>query len=294
MRDRLHGVRTDYQGFWELIDLYHRIEVECFTEDRSLELDVSGARIDANMCAPLGAVLAATGMQEVRLTGMQPALQAILEKNGFLHSLGGAQRRDTYGTTIQYHHFDRTDTEAFKSYLAAHFVGKGMPAMSDGLRRKFRESIAEIFDNAVEHSETEQGIFACGQYFPKQRRLDFTMADLGIGMPENIRRRTGQDFGLQRENAIAWAMQGENTTRSRREGRPGGLGLKLIREFVTLNGGCVQIVSDAGYWSTRGGKVELESFGAEFPGTVVNIEINTADTRSYCLESELLDPDSIF
>jgi len=34
---------------------------------------------------------------------------------------------------------------------------------------------------------------------------------------------------------------------------PGGLGLKLLGEFINLNGGRLQIISDAGYWSLEKG-----------------------------------------
>ncbi len=77
---------------------------------------------------------------------------------------------------------------------------------------------------------------------------------------------------------------------------PGGLGLKLIRQFVELNGGRLQIISDAGYGSFGANDVEQRTFEAPFPGTVVNIEINTADTSKYYLasEAEEVDPESIF
>lgn len=41
-----------------------------------------------------------------------------------------------------------------------------MPDMSPGLLKKFRESLFEIFSNAVLHSRTELGIYSCGQLFP--------------------------------------------------------------------------------------------------------------------------------
>ena len=114
-----------------------------------------------------------------------------------------------------------------------------MPVMSPGLLKKFRESIFEIFSNAVLHSRTEMGIFSCGQFFPRRHRLDFSVADLGIGMRRNIQENTGMD--LSSVAALEWATQGQNTTK--RGPVPGGLGLKLLSEFIDLNGGCIQILS---------------------------------------------------
>lgn len=248
--------------------------------------------MDANLCAPLGAVLTALSRSQIRLPGVRPALQGILQKNAFLPNFGFnlPRKADTFGTTIEYRRFDRTGIQAFMSYVTEQFQGKGIPDMTPALRRRFRESIAELFENAMEHSATQLGIFACGQWFPKNNRLDFTVADLGIG----IRRRIEQDKGmpLEPEHAIAWAMEGQNTTRHPRAGKPGGLGLKLIREFVNLNGGSIQIVSDRGYWRCQRGAVDARRFDLPFPGTVVNIEINTADTQSYRLAHEL-DPKDV-
>lgn len=87
------------------------------------------------------------------------------------------------------------------------------------------------------------------------------------------------------EEAIEWATQGRNTTK--RGDVPGGLGLKLLREFIDLNGGCMQIVSDSGYWCRRNGDTTKMNLPHGYPGTVVSVEINTADTHSYALHSEV-------
>ena len=85
---------------------------------------------------------------------------------------------------------------------------------------------------------------------------------------------------------------GDASTNTTKRGRiPGGLGLKLLREFITLNGGRLQIVSDRGYWGLEEGHTQAERLSQPFPGTVVNVEINTADTQSYKLSSELKETD---
>jgi len=111
--------------------------------------------------------------------------------------------------------------------------------------------------------------------------LHFTIADLGIGIGGNIHRHLGIRFSP--ENAIKWAISGKTTRRE----RPGGLGLQLIREFIKLNKGRLIIVSGAGYWELSKGKVSTRTFSRPFPGTVVTIDIDTADTTSYCLSSEI-------
>ena len=106
-------------------------------------------------------------------------------------------------------------------------------------------------------------------------------------MRRNIRRYLGTN--LAPEEAIEWATRESNTTK--RENIPGGLGLKLLREFIDLNHGRLQIVSDAGYWRRRSQRTTTARLEHPFPGTVVSVEINTADQNSYGLSSELTTDD---
>ena len=215
-------------------------------------------------------------------------MERILSKNGFLSAYGRKKIPDTWGTTIPYQRFDVKDDRFFGSYIESEFVRRSeMPRMSLALLKKFRESVFEIFSNAVIHSQTKLGIFACGQYYPTKKRLDFCVADLGIGIHRNVTETVGLD--MSPEAAIAWATEGQNTTKRGRI--PGGLGLKLLTEFIRLNGGQIQIVSDAGYWKFSGNGTKIAKLNSPFPGTVVTIEVNTSDTQSYLLKSEVSETD---
>lgn len=289
MKVSLHEIRSDYEGFFRLISLADQTSA-CWVDE--IEIDLSRVTwFDANMCSPLGAILYKMGcdLNTVRLTNVPASVEAILSKNGFLCNYGWPRRRDTFGSTIEYKRFEPKDDRYFAEYVEKQMIGKGIPEMSPGLLKKFRESIYEIFSNAVIHSQTKLGIFSCGQYFHRKHRLDFSVADLGIGIRRNLHDRLGLD--LPAEQAINWALEGKNTTKA--GPIPGGLGLKLLREFIELNEGRIQVVSDKGYWESSRGEITAGVFPEPFPGTVVNIEINTADTRSYCLVSEI-SPEDIF
>jgi len=244
------------------------------------------------MCSPLGAILyrASRRLNTVNFKNIPGPVQKILQKNGFLSYYGHAKKLDEYGTTIQYNRFERKDDRYFGSYIEKHFKNKAIPDMSPALRKKFWESIFELFSNAVSHSKTEMGIFTCGQHFPAKKRIDFAIADLGIGIPKNLKDK--KKLILPPPEAINWAMEGRNTTKT--GPIPGGLGLKLLREFIHLNKGRIQVISDTGYWEQcSDGTVNKDLLPHPFPGTVVNIEINTADTNTYILSSEQ-SPDDIF
>ena len=281
-------VQHNQEGFAALIELAAKTG-ECEFTDVAIDMARAGW-FAADMCAPLGALLyrLQRRFNAVELVNIRPDVETILSRNGFLSSYGRQKLPDQYGTTIPYQRFDTEDDRYFADYVENKFVRRGgMPHMSDGLLRKFRESVFEIFSNAVIHSRTTMGIFSCGQCFPNKQRISFSVADLGIGIRKNVKDSLGLD--LSAKDAIIWAMEGRNTTK--RGPIPGGLGLKLLQEFIKLNGGGIQIVSDCGYWHLTKDQHETASFPHPFPGTVVTIEINTADTKSYRLTSEAEEAD---
>lgn len=288
MKLSLPEIHHDQAGFEALIRLHAQTK-DCLFDDIDIDMGAT-TWFDADMCAAFGAILYRLGdnLNTVKLINIRPGVEGILSKNGFLSHYGREKIPDLWGTTIPYRRFDVKDDHYFADYIETELMHRSeMPVMSPGLLKKFRESIFEIFSNAVLHSRTEQGIFNCGQFFPARHQLDFSVTDLGIGIRQNVKENTGLD--LAPEDAIAWATEGRNTTK--RGQIPGGLGLKLLGEFIDLNGGRIQIVSDAGYWRREKDKTVAARLSQPFPGTVVSVEINTADTQSYALTSELSEAD---
>ena len=290
MRFFLPRIRHDYASFDALALLHAQTKEYIFD---NVEIDMNATRwFDADMCTAFGAVLYSLGarLNTVNLSRIRSNVEEILSKNGFLSHYGYVQIPDQWGTTIPYQRFDVKDDHYFAEYIENEFIHRSeIPEMSRGLLKKFRESIFEIFNNAVHHSRTKLGIFSCGQFFPNRNRIDFTVADLGVGIRQNIEDYTRGKFSP--EDAIVWATEEFNTTK--RGKLPGGLGLKILCEFIDLNGGSVQIVSDAGYWQRKNKKTVTKLLSHPFPGTVVSIEINTADKHVYSLASEL-NADDIF
>lgn len=289
MNFALGKIKNDVAGYQRLISLYKNAHQ---SSDAEIALDFSGCSwFDANLCAPLGAIAARLRSEGriVKIMGLPGKVEQILKKNSFLSNFGASLETDVNRTTMQFSRFEPSQSSEFLEYIHTHFKGKGIPKMTDRLRGKFEENILEIFDNAVSHSETKHGIFVCGQFFPNSKRLDFSVVDMGVGIRHNV--FTKRRLDLTAEKAIEWALTGTNTTRT--GSIPGGLGLKLLREFIKLNKGRIQIISDAGYLETSEDKVRTQVLDAPFPGTLVNVEINTADKASYRLASEA-PPDNLF
>lgn len=284
-------LKSDYSGFERIINLHQQIKT--INSEDKLIVDMPHW-FDANMCAPFGAILSILSNKNVDITlDCQDQVMEILQKNQFLPKFGFDKPSipDDYDSTIEYFQFDVNDDNNFKKYVETHFGNNvhGFPKMSQELLRIFRGSLYEIFGNSVFHSETNH-IFACGQYFYLQNRLDFSIVDLGIGFHGNINKK--MNLHLSPKEAIVWAME-ENQTTKKGGTVPGGLGLKLIKEFIEKNNGKMQIVTYNGYWEFSKGRTILNTFSSNFPGTIVNIEINTADSSYYFLESET-DYENIF
>ncbi len=285
----LKDVRSDINGYKRLAEL-----AKFVSEIRFEEIVIDMQQVDwfaANMCAPFGAILyrASSNLNKVRFFNIHDSILKILSKNGFLSAYGREKIPDTYGTTIPYKRFEAKDERYFAEYIEQGLTGKDIPEMTPRLQKKFRESIHEIFSNAVIHSKTELGIFTCGQYYPKMKTLDFTIADNGVGIRANVAQKINKDIGDA--EAIQWAVEPGNTTKTGRI--PGGLGLKLLREFIAINKGKIEIISNTGYWMQKGDVVTINVLEIPLPGTVVNIKINTADVTSYSLTAEV-SPEDVF
>lgn len=288
MIHHLPTIRSTQEGYDSLGEL---AKATSSLVNSRLELDFSHVGfIEANMAAPLGAVLAgiADRFNAVEIVNVPDMVERILRKNGFLTQYRYLPLEDTNRTTIPFRRLQRTDEGLFEDYLQRHLKGKGMPRMTDGLGKVFKQKVFEVFQNAVIHSESALGIFVCGQWFPQKQKLDLTIADAGIGIRETVRRYFN-DPKIASVPAIRWALQEGHTTKKGRQ--PGGLGLKFLQDFARLNKGRIHIVSRFGFYEFNAGQVTFAKLENDFPGTTVTLEVNTADSAAYCLASEAPDND---
>lgn len=277
--NNLNNVHSDSSGYTQIARLYDTNK-ENFCEKISVNLY---EWFDANMAAPLGAVLdlLENNLNDIVFEYVNSGVRTILRKNGFLRHFGFDHYADSNHTTIQYKKMKPDDGRYFREYVTAQFLNRPeLPAMSGGLRKKMTEAMLELFVNAQIHSETKH-IYTCGQFFPKRHTIEFCIADTGIGFKEKFFRRF--DKAVPAVDAIRWAVQDRNTTKV---GIPGGIGLALLTEFVKLNNGKLQIVSDDGYYQYDREREKTAKLIKPFPGTVVNVAFRTDDISNYSLASE--------
>lgn len=273
---RLSNIKSDSQGYESLAQLASDAGELHYG---LLELSfVSVKWFDANMAAALGAVLA--GIRDrynaVSIVDLPWSLQSILERNGFLSGFGHVLPSEWGDTVIPYARFKTSEANRFYDYLEEYLPSRGLPEMTSAFALRFQQSLGEIFINAQTHSQSKLGVFVCGQFFPTKQKLHITIADAGITIPGNVSLRFNRK--VPPIVALRWALEEGHTTK---QGTPGGVGLRLLRQFVALNGGRLQIASSRAFWKFDAVNEEFVQLSEQFPGTVVTLEVNTADTKLY-------------
>lgn len=279
-------LRTGFSGFRTLGELSHTFEA---FENEEIQIDCSTLSwMDAHLAAPLMTIVHKSGKQGNihRMGNLKENIRLILSKNKTFKNRSAV---DTNHTTMPVTHFDLHEEVAFADYTRLHIARKEMPRMSAALKGKFFEGIDELFANCSLHSKSDVKISVSGQFFPRTNRLSFVVSDGGIGIDGSLR-KAGIPFSGAAA-AIDWAMQSNNT--SRQGDIPGGLGLRLIRDFIEANGGTLTVASSEGVWTQIGRDVSMQTMRRPFPGTVVILELNTADQKQYDLK-QAPDPRNIW
>ena len=234
------------------------------------------------MLAPLGAVLHShnrTG-HSTKLVGLQPQLDGLMRKNGFLSAFDSSLRTaDRWGTTIPYRRYVPSDERTFPTYMTRVAKSRGDLRFNEVTKNSMLLTTLELFNNAVQHGRSYAGVFVCGQYYPNANKMRFALCDLGAGIRNNVSGflMTAMD-GIE---AIEWAVKRGNSTRIN---RPGGMGLHFLKNFIEDNRGSMHIVSGDSVVSYGESEAKLKTKRI-FQGTYVCLEVNT-NTPSVYLKTD--------
>jgi hypothetical protein len=280
------NIRTDYNGYLEFVRLYHNLKEY---ENADIIIDFSCVKwFEANLCAILGAIEAILKAKNVNVTyeNLSPGINNILCRNGFIGNYPIFNRDCSTDTVVTFQRFEPHQDSAFNEYILRELLSKSdFPRHSELLGKRISESIFEIFENARTHGKCDY-IHTCGQYYPRKTpaRLDITIVDIGKTIHKNVNDYLSSKLqAFSASEAIAWAVEYGNTTKIN---RTGGLGLSLILEFIQKNDGVIQIISSNGMWEYKKKNIKMHLLPYPFPGTIVNIEFNFADSNYYKLKNE--------
>lgn len=285
---KLSNLQTSHSSHQKLADLYHNIHN---FKGSTLLLDFKGVTfISANQFSVLGCIISGFHLKnpdvEIRIGNISSKLAAIMKVNGFGKHLSYDSLPDKNNTAIPYKIFDVSEIDKFEKYITISIFNRDdLPKMSSGVRDCMIDNILEIFNNVKEHTHSKK-LYTCGQFFPSKGLLYFTITDSGETIPYNVENYC-QKYNInlaEFESSLAWAMQSGNSTRQ--SGSPGGLGLFLLSDFISLNQGELYIVSGCEtFEQTKRGK-RYQQLSSPFPGTIVTMAFNLSDSSSYCLASE--------
>lgn len=270
-------IETDQLGLNKLAELSSKTKTLFFD---NLSLDCTHLSwIDANLCAAIGCVLSSVArFNNIEIIGLNGNVGSILEKNGFWANFGGKQKPDYHDTIVEYKKFAHNEIHLFRQYLDRIFQLGALKHINTLHKNNVIRNLIELFLNASEHSGGRE-IFGCGQYYPKIKKISFTLSNDGRTINDNVCQHLGSN--VCHDYSIDWAIETGNTTRV--GDRPGGLGLSLIKSLLDTNKGAFIVLSGAGYWSRQGGNVKMCNFEHSFCGTLVNITINVDEESIYGL-----------
>jgi hypothetical protein len=133
-------------------------------------------------------------------------------------------------------------------------------------------AINEVSDNVLAHAESPVGGLVQLSAFAEQRRVELTVADAGIGIPETLRQAWPELFPDSR--ALEKAVQ-EGVTRSKAIGR--GNGLFGTLEIARVSKGYIHIHSGYGRLHCEDDRLALDDDKIPFHGTLVVVSLDCAD-----------------
>jgi len=201
------------------------------------------------------------------------AVMTNLSQNGFAGYFGHTSS-GWPGNSIPYREDNVRDVNGIMDYLEIHWLGRGWVQVSQRLRDAIVGHVWEIYNNAFEHSGSEIGVFSCGQHFPEYNELLLSVVDFGQGIPAKVRNFLSSDPRAEQLTAagcLRWAFQRGTTTKPKEE--PGGLGLDLLKEFVQVNQGKLEVYSNDGYALIDKDGKRFTNITTSFEGTVFHITL---------------------
>lgn len=136
--------------------------------------------------------------------------------------------------------------------------------------------LLELFNNTRDHSEKD---FCCtySQHYPSKNTIEIGIGDIGIGIPNNIKNVfTNMNNDVE---CIKKALNRGITTKTKPSNR--GEGLYILKSYIlTEKIGVLTIISGKGYyklWPNESVHEEVLDFS--YPGTFINLEINTTNIK---------------
>jgi len=265
---------TEFQGHEALNEFYHF----CLQRQNCcITLDWEGLQyMDAN----LSALLLCMGWKLKRERQLRFFLDVgqlsggmnVFWRNGLANWFLGKDGKpdDVRESTIPVKAFKIDDVDKFEAFISGDLLRhRGVDDVRFADKQRVKDSYFEIFSNVQQHARTTNPVLACGQFFPKQQELKFTLVDMGCGFLKNVSEFTqnSEKPVTRADDAIGWAVKGNSTKTEAR----GGTGLSKIMSYCLKNNGGLHIISDGCYWAFENRGIKSWPLKRNFVGTTIHL-----------------------
>lgn len=279
------NLNNDITTYERLIELYHTLNT---STDKNILLDFTKVTfLSANLLAVIGCCVNNTVIKRrhrIAIRNLHPKIKEVMRKNGFNKYFTWDDLDDTYHSTMDYAFFESTTEHLvdFERYLLFNVFSRGyLPIMNTAYQNTIIDNFLEMFNNVIDHADSSY-VYVCGQYFPKNQNLCFSIVDIGKTIRDNVTTFLASNDIKCPDISLKWAIIPGNSTKA--EEAPGGLGFSTLLEFLKLNKGSFTLISDNEIYEILPNKERFKKLNNSFPGTIVTININLKDKQFYVLE----------
>lgn len=253
------------------------------TTATTIIFNISDIFIAANQFAVLGCIIefCQETNKKFQLDDKIPyALKILMRRNNFGIFFNLSHISDINNTVVPYKRFYVDEILEYERYLTIELFNRNdMKDISDILKDNIRDYLLEIFKNVKDHTSSKK-IYTCGQFFPKKSLLYFTIVDKGETIYYNVSEYHKRSNLSIPNSPLKWALEKGNTTLN--NNGPRGIGLFLIKNFITSTNGYFCIVSDNEMYEIRSNNDgKFFKLKYTFPGTIVTIAFNIQDNVTY-------------
>lgn len=173
----------------------------------------------------------------------------------------------------QLHGLDGLYTEQVTEMLT-----RGVPGMDDVTSYPIQMCLNELLVNVRDWSRSGIGAIVLARWYRNTSSVRLSVVDRGIGIPGALRELAEFRRRSDVELVEAAVTQPGLTSRT---GRPGGLGLKNIREIVCERAGRLTVVSGAAKVSWEADQVKRSRMSdPSFHGTAIEIDFRPAPSAA--------------
>ncbi|TPK49607.1 sensor histidine kinase [Mesorhizobium sp. B2-5-4] len=161
-----------------------------------------------------------------------------------------------------------------KAERIAGIVTRGLIA-GDPMFDALAYSIRELMRNVFEHSESEQ-VYYCTQFWPASNRVEFAVADFGIGIRRGLGTNPNFRFNTDKQ-AIEWSLMPSVSGKTHLAGDRGtwtnsGYGLYMTNRLARNAGGNFVLASKS--MAIHLSRATKHNYQTSFPGTALRFNMN--------------------